>query len=428
MLDDESDDAASERVLTLKLMAADCEWLVSLPFHRFWSQCAFDPTINTFIDSYLQHATRPGNIPSNTHDDVRSGEMSLYRAVLIVLVRLSSNHETSDQYLKPSTYAALIYDKWLFDVPRFIDVCTLYGKTNQPLVSSMLTSIATLQPKYVETDLPDMAQSLLSLLNKVLEQCGLPQTPVGVAALGTKHVLTAASSSNKRLTTKQIVDVISYLRDLCQSLFMFIHVFRPAAKSLAEVNFVISLAQCYEHLCPYLQSSCGRTDDAGLFVQLGKLIGKYMRLAHEVIVLCYLNRDTSSGIDDTGAVAIDALEPVCSLPRFVSDFQKKYSLLDCLGQLSDRYVNIDQARLARLQSAIVDLAFTPTPSSQAPVPTSTAQTGLSSVDATAESLVSAVKDLLPDLGDGFILACLKHYNVCGFWGVLLHSKAHTVAG
>ena len=392
-------------------MAADCEWLAALPFHRFWSQCAFDPTINTFLDSYLQHATRPGNAPVHTHDDVRSGEMALYRAVLIVLLRLSSSHETAEQFLKPGTYAALIYDKWLFDVPRFVDICTLYGKTNQPLVSSMLASITTLQPKYIENDLPDMAHSLLSLLNKVLEQCGLTQTPAGVAALGTKHVLTRSSPSTARLTVKQLIDVISYTRDLCQSLYMFLHVFRPAAKSLAEANFIVTLAQCYEHLCPYLQASCGRTDDAGLFVQLGKMIGKYMRLAHEVIVLCYLNRDTSSGIDDTGAVAMDALEPICSLPRFVADFQKKYSLLDCLGQLSDRYASIDQERLARLQSAVVDLAFTPS-APQAPIDAaSPAHAGATSGDATAESLVSAVKDLLPDLGDGFILACLKHYNV-----------------
>lgn len=31
-------------------------------------------------------------------------------------------------------------------------------------------------------------------------------------------------------------------------------------------------------------------------------------------------------------------------------------------------------------------------------------------EAEVDSLLSAIKDLLPDLGDGFLLACLKEYD------------------
>ena len=32
-------------------------------------------------------------------------------------------------------------------------------------------------------------------------------------------------------------------------------------------------------------------------------------------------------------------------------------------------------------------------------------------DAVTESLVASVKDLMPELGDGFVMACLAHFNV-----------------
>jgi len=44
--------------------------------------------------------------------------------------------------------ARCLYDRWLLDVPKLLDVAALYGPTNPGLVSQLLRGVFELQPQY----------------------------------------------------------------------------------------------------------------------------------------------------------------------------------------------------------------------------------------------------------------------------------------
>ena len=56
----------------------------------------------------------------------------------------------------------MIYDNFIFDVPKIMDLCVLYGPSNSTLLMKMLQNIFTHQPKY-KFDLEDTANSLIQV-------------------------------------------------------------------------------------------------------------------------------------------------------------------------------------------------------------------------------------------------------------------------
>ena len=76
-----------------------------------------------------------------------------------------------DDFLTPEAFADIIYSHFLFDVPRLLDLCTLYQSSNYPLLSKMVANVFERQPRYHD-DLRSTFRSVVQLLDRVQEECG----------------------------------------------------------------------------------------------------------------------------------------------------------------------------------------------------------------------------------------------------------------
>lgn len=57
-------------------------------------------------------------------------------------------------------FADLVYNNFLFDIPRMMDLCTLYNvPDNQPLLTKMISSLFSCQPRFFD-DLSIAAQTI----------------------------------------------------------------------------------------------------------------------------------------------------------------------------------------------------------------------------------------------------------------------------
>ena len=65
-----------------------------------------------------------------------------------------------EHYLSPEVHGSIVYDYYLFDLPKILDLCVLYGEGNRPLLSKMITNLFETQPKYEE----DWCSTIKSLL------------------------------------------------------------------------------------------------------------------------------------------------------------------------------------------------------------------------------------------------------------------------
>jgi hypothetical protein len=54
--------------------------------------------------------------------------------VLRTFFRLSLTIESDDEYLSIAFYSKIVYDNWIFDMAKLIDLAAVYGKSNASVV------------------------------------------------------------------------------------------------------------------------------------------------------------------------------------------------------------------------------------------------------------------------------------------------------
>ena len=65
-----------------------------------------------------------------------------------------------EHFFTPETYGDIIYEHFLFDIPKLLDLCALYGGANKALLGKMVGNVFERQPKY-QDDLQTCIQSIL---------------------------------------------------------------------------------------------------------------------------------------------------------------------------------------------------------------------------------------------------------------------------
>lgn len=50
--------------------------------------------------------------------------------VLQVFYRLTLTIESDDEYISLSFYSKIVYDAWIFDMAKLIDIAAAYGRSN----------------------------------------------------------------------------------------------------------------------------------------------------------------------------------------------------------------------------------------------------------------------------------------------------------
>lgn len=64
-------------------------------------------------------------------------------------------------------FGKLIHDNFIFDIPRLIEICSLYGEDNEKIVQKMIDSIFWCQPEYYE-DLKEVCEAAINVINNFI--------------------------------------------------------------------------------------------------------------------------------------------------------------------------------------------------------------------------------------------------------------------
>lgn len=148
----------------LKLVEMDLKWLLSLSYGKFWCQVIYDSTCQSMLDSYLKLAPRPHDVfkLKNLSAQVADVHSNVHKFVFLVCLRMSTYKETKDDFMTSSGFAYLIYNHFLFDIPKILDLCVLYKK-NQVL-AKMIQNLFETQSKYFD-DFKICLKDIISVIN-----------------------------------------------------------------------------------------------------------------------------------------------------------------------------------------------------------------------------------------------------------------------
>uniref|UniRef100_A0A667X3V0 Activating signal cointegrator 1 complex subunit 2 n=1 Tax=Myripristis murdjan TaxID=586833 RepID=A0A667X3V0_9TELE len=434
-----------------KFMAEDLEWLLALPHDKFWCQVVFDESLQKCLDSYLCHAPRgldPASLPSSPA--VADMQRTLHRAVFMTFLRMATHKESKENFLTPAVFGEIIYENFLFDIPKILDLCVLFGKGNSQLLHKMIDNIFTQQPSYY-SDLDETVTSVLQVFDTILERCGLQCE--GATAMEPLKLSAHSQPTAMTMSQQDLVDLVLYLCDSTTTIHAFLDIFPAACSSFQSHGFLNRLASFYETVVPDMEKAVRKRnfDDKGLQEDLWKRVSHSCRRMVEIAHLLLQHtclQPILEGAENTQTFAEELLQYFTSfLPekRFLSDYDEQFPIADDISLLQQALPVIDETRTSYLLqgvesawdsvgrqrpqaaggSAAASGDFKPLGVRQpgeggesprgaeamlgaprkgdngALCPVSTAE---------LESLLSCIRDLLPDLGEGFLLACLQEYD------------------
>lgn len=82
--------------------------------------------------------------------DLMAQTRSLYDTYFKVFVRMTTCRESEESFLTPSAFGVILYDNFILDIPKIIDMCTLFGTSNSQVVAKMVENVFKHQPNYLD--------------------------------------------------------------------------------------------------------------------------------------------------------------------------------------------------------------------------------------------------------------------------------------
>ncbi|XP_043925681.1 activating signal cointegrator 1 complex subunit 2 [Protopterus annectens] len=446
----QSDDPALEEEFLdrANFIADDLDWLLSLPHDKFWCQIIFDETLQNCLESYLRFSPRNFDERSPSKPAVMDVQNRIHHSVFLTFLRMSTYKESKDNFFTPSAFGELIYNNFLFDVPKILDLCVLYGKGNSLLLQKMIGNIFTQQPSYYN-DLNETVPTILQVLDTILNKFGLcTENATEVPQkLGSRPRMSLNSISEQELQ-----DMLFYLCDTSTTLFAFLDVFPNASNTLQKHDFLLRLASFYELAVPELENTLKKRkfEDKSLQHDLWKRLShskkKIIEISHIIINYTCLQPILENSSEKIQTFVEDFLQTFTALlheKRFLVNYDELFPIVEDISLLQQASPVLDETRTSYIIHAVESAWQMVGKRKASALPAKTKQYTQSvnkaeankqteaavqeqyqtEVDneclgATAacvtgvelDSLISQVKDLLPELGEGFILACLEEYN------------------
>ncbi|XP_071428255.1 activating signal cointegrator 1 complex subunit 2 isoform X3 [Pithys albifrons albifrons] len=315
----------------------------------------------------------------------------------------------------------------------------------------MTGNIFTQQPSYFG-DLDETLPTVLQVFNNILHKCGLQCEG---ASAEPQKLEEKVSVTPGNMPLQELKDIVLYLCDTCTTLWAFLDVFPLACQTFQKHEFCSRLASFYELAIPELESAIKKRhyEDNSVFADLWRRIShsrkKMIEAFHILINQVCLQPILESSCENIQPFIEEFLQIFSSVlqeRRFLRDYDELFPVEDDVSLLQQASSTLDETRTAYILQAVEsawegvdrkkgqvvkDAAAPAAPSGASAEVESSAEDreelgaacapGDECAGAAAapvarvsgvelDSLISQVKDLLPDLGEGFILACLEEYG------------------
>ncbi|PKA58169.1 hypothetical protein AXF42_Ash012892 [Apostasia shenzhenica] len=426
--------------------------LLKMKPRDFWGEVAKSDSLHEFLDSYVQFRSRWYDFPHRCARGMVAGiivgEGDLCRRVFLILFRISSNRDpgaSASDCLSIKDHTALLQEKKLLNLPKLLDICAIYGHENGELTKSLVTNAIKAQPKLLD-HLGGAVSHFLSIVRTMHERCS---TSLEVLVSSGGH----ESTGNGQLYN-DFLDVMDFINDGVMTFDAFADAYRPAAlyfafsfqTSYGNEELLNSLAGLHDLLIPSMlrgfsllsnfRDSSGAIPD--IILSLKMLSMRTVKLGWKLLDYCYLNDELTednllqratkmfpASVEDPsvrGDVILQTMKEINGeaphqliehhdFGTFVENIEKNYMLLSRIESLcSQGWILLDEGQFKYLSriaksSSLVSSACEPG------LPFSDGKEVQVDEDAVLlDSKISQIKDLFPEYGNGFLMACLEVYN------------------
>lgn len=454
----------------------DLEFLLRLPHHKFWSQCIYDDNLQIHLGRILQRLPRQHDYEkiNNYPREILSIARKLAHKTFLVFLRLSTHKESTEFYITPIVFGKIIYDTYLFDIPKILDICVLFHDDNSTLVEKMVKNVIEKSKGRYDNDIKQTAQTIKEALYKV-------QGEIENLLFRTPGILSNNDTTN---INQELIYIASYSADILLTIDKFISAYNPAAiifynshlyciseessssmqnknKSIIKPGMCVDdvkyasfpdlISAFYENgLIPIYRRVIKQKQLGAMSTTMAEAVSSIIQTARQSAISGFRTLIYSSCIAPMLEGTENQSNEPCSTPNspaldlaeaylliltstlsdehFFRDYSNTHNIRDDLEIYKQVGVELDQVCVQNILDVIHDLDHKLKETLRETIE-SDQQKGLchSYEDASltgnkidqclktaqpsdVDALVLQVKDLFSNLGDGFILSCLEHFD------------------
>ncbi|KAI8036013.1 activating signal cointegrator 1 complex subunit 2 [Drosophila gunungcola] len=404
----------------------DMEFLLSLSQHEFWSYMVYEESAMAAIVTFLQRANpyyrqQPEAESSGRDKELEQANLlygQLLDLVVRLVMRLCTAEESDTEWISPQQHSSLLYTNYLVSVPMLFDLLIAVGDAepaNVELLRQIFEKVLRQQPEYrkdLKEALAFYESAFLSMQIQVENE--------GCEGAGGGAPLDADLET-------PYDDVVLFAMDCAYTLRLLLLLCPELVETIEQLRLAQSIANFYDMTVPMLYKNIYMVNPGASSLRwLNETRQQFLSVVRRLVSL-----QMEAG---RGQQLVELLQECLSAQTFVVDYQRQYPLEHDMEMLLQRCPNIKNYKvdfvIAGYQKALSscpggimadDMAldnlvdteeeddeFEDEDSSRtSPLPTTTAANGAAR-DLDLE--VTAVLDVLPDLGRGFIRRLLTRYE------------------
>ncbi|XP_039500030.1 activating signal cointegrator 1 complex subunit 2 [Drosophila santomea] len=397
----------------------DMEFLLSLTQHEFWSYVVYEESAMAAVVTFLQRANPFYRQTDASTDKDLDQANRLYGELLDLVVRLvmrlCTGEESDSEWISPQQHSSLLYTNYLISVPMLFDLLIAVGDAepaNVELLRQIFDKVLRLQPEYrkdLKEALTFYESAFLSMQIQVENE--------GCEGAGGGAPLDADLET-------PYDDVVLYAMDSAYTLRLLLLLCPELLETIEQLRLAQSIANFYDMTMPMLYKNIYMVNPGAQSLRWLNETRQQFLVVFRRVVSLQMEAGRSQQL-------VEVMQECLSAQAFVVDYQRQFPLEHDMELLVQRCPNIKnykvdfvvagyQKALSSCPNGIMaddmvsnvdteeeDAEFEDEDSSRtSPQPSPTSNGATRDLDLE----VTAVLDVLPDLGRGFIRRLLTRYE------------------
>ncbi|KAL3221856.1 hypothetical protein MRX96_029168 [Rhipicephalus microplus] len=423
--------AGETQGLAEKYSAAIDEWLdrmayieedltkmLRIPHNRFWSHARYDDGFHQLLESYLRLAPKYTGLHRYTiTKEMQDTDERLHKLVFRTFLRLSTNKESKVNFIDREKFADLIYENFIFDIPKIFDICMLFERSNHDLVCRMVEHIMSCQPKYA-SDLKEIEDTMLMTFERA------------------EQSIKSQDDNDFDAMPRRLDEGKAEFSELC---LMPLWKFLEPAKIFTLEDVGPRLARFFDATFPVLKEELVRRNKSEPFEPVFSMIKKRLSYAKICVLKVFRSLLQQSCLQPLIEIGQEKqtgkeipyiesfFEVICNClteKHFIFSYQQRYPVEEDIGMLEEYNFFVDNTRslyvLQSISTVYTELGSAP-PSNLlnaqdavANPRKTTKKKSWELVGGEALTVPSSefqnLTELFPDLPHAFLKDCLKYYS------------------
>uniref|UniRef100_A0A8D8WN03 Activating signal cointegrator 1 complex subunit 2 n=1 Tax=Cacopsylla melanoneura TaxID=428564 RepID=A0A8D8WN03_9HEMI len=421
-----------------QLYIEDLEWLtLKLPQYKFWSQMVYDPNCIKCVLSFLQNAI-PVYLLSELkqyESDVQTLYCQIKTLVFSVIRKLTQCEISEDEMMSEEYMGELLYNHKILCLSTLMDICSLYSYKYPEHVSSMLNILFRIEPRYLlnlETFIDEVFENSFDFLEDVFHS-----KPQLVLSDSEEYPVPLSSSSqaSSTISFSLITDYVLFLLDTAFTLATFVDRYPPAAQMFHRNCLEDRIARFYENTVLSMDALVKEVISRKQMPVQRQSVKNSLKLARYYLLHLYrscisscisniLNLDSQTSREELKSSVdgfLHTLSDSIEQDVFIADYHTLYPLhndLDVIQQVAPHLV--DHAKIDYLLEVVTMCCNSKVRKSNPPSePGDSSEDELNQIrpvhrkhlsETELKALIGEIREMLPNLGEGFIQNCLQHYQ------------------